>query len=85
MGDKRVCQFETPADMPGDIVECGTWKGGSAVNLSLVRKTIRRKLRIYDSFEGLPPGELHHRQAKHYREGEYCGALGEVKLLHQLL
>src|SRR5208283_5755690 len=25
-----------PPDVIGDIIECGTWKGGSAANLSLV-------------------------------------------------
>src|SRR5687768_8201417 len=46
--------FETPPDVEGDVVECGTWKGGSAANLSLVCKIAGRKLKIFDSFEGLP-------------------------------
>ena len=71
--------LETPPEVPGDILECGTWKGCSAVNLSLVCKIVGRKIKIYDSFEGLPPGELHDRQAKYYEEGEYCGTLEEVK------
>jgi hypothetical protein len=71
--------FETPPEVSGDIVECGTWKGGSAVNLSLVCKIVGRKLRIYDSFEGLPAGDLHDRQAKCYKKGDYCGTLEEVK------
>jgi hypothetical protein len=85
MGDNGVCLFETLPDVPGDIEECACWKGSSAVNLSLVCKIVGRKLRIYDAFEGLPPGELHDPQAKHYREGEYCGPLEEVKRLHRLL
>src|SRR6478672_5630594 len=44
--------LETPPDVEGDVVECGTWKGGSAVNLSLVCRLTGRKLRIFDSFEG---------------------------------
>jgi len=48
--------LETPPGVAGDIVECGTWKGGCATNLSLVCKITGRKLRIYDSFEGLPEG-----------------------------
>src|SRR5262249_42214441 len=42
--------LETPPDLAGEVVECGTWKGGSAANLSLVCKIVGRKLRVYDSF-----------------------------------
>jgi O-methyltransferase len=71
--------LETPPDVAGDIVECGTWKGGSAVNLSLVCRITGRKLRIYDSFEGLPPGDPRDREAAAYQAGDYCGTLDEVK------
>ena len=70
--------FETPPDVPGDIVECGTWKGGSAANLSLICKIAGRKLLIFDSFEGLPEGQEIDRQAG-YETGAYCGSLEEVK------
>ena len=70
--------FETPPDVLGDIVECGTWHGGSAANLSLVCKIAGRKLLIYDSFEGLPEGKEVDRQG-HYETGDYCGPLEEVK------
>lgn len=71
--------FETPPDQPGDVVECGTWKGGSAVNLSLACRIAGRKLRIFDSFEGLPPAAEGDREAKNYTAGEYMGRLDEVK------
>jgi O-methyltransferase len=71
--------LETPPDVVGDIVECGTWKGGSAVNLSLVCRITGRKLHIYDSFEGLPAGEAGDREAHVYKAGDYCGTLDEVK------
>ena len=70
--------LETPPETLGDIVECGTWKGGSAANLSLVCKIVRRKLKVYDSFQGLPQGEPGDRQAT-YAKGDYCGTLEEVK------
>jgi hypothetical protein len=70
--------FETPPDVAGDVIECGTWKGGSAANLSLVCKIAGRKLIIFDSFEGLPPGESVDRQDI-YETGDYCGTLDEVK------
>jgi O-methyltransferase len=71
--------LETPPDVPGDVVECGTWKGGSAVNLSLICQIVGRRLRIYDSFEGLPAGDPNDREARHYTKGEYCGTLAEVQ------
>jgi O-methyltransferase len=71
--------LETPPETPGDIVECGTWKGGCATNLSLVCKIVGRKLKIYDSFEGLPEGEPDDREASGYNKGDYCGPLEEVK------
>ncbi len=71
--------LETPPDVPGDIIECGTWKGGCATNLSLVCKITGRRLLVYDSFEGLPEGRPEDREAKHYKKGDYRGTLKEVK------
>lgn len=46
--------------IPGDIVECGVWRGGSmaaiARALVLVGDT-SRTLYLYDTFEGMPPPE----------------------------
>lgn len=70
--------LETPPDVIGDIVECGTWQGGSAVNLSLIAKMTGRKLLIFDSFEGLPEGEDADRQNV-YEGGDYCGPFDVVK------
>jgi hypothetical protein len=41
----------------GDIVECGVWRGGSmmAAGLTLTRLGARRRLWLYDTFEGMPP------------------------------
>jgi O-methyltransferase len=71
--------LETPPDVLGDIVECGTWKGGSAANLSLVCRIVGRRLKIYDSFEGLPAAVPGDREAIYYKAGDYCGTLPEVK------
>lgn len=71
--------LETPPEVEGAVVECGTWKGGSAVNLSMVCKMTGRKLLIYDSFEGLPEKEEGDREAVGYQVGDYCGTLDEVK------
>jgi O-methyltransferase len=71
--------LETAPEVPGCVIECGTWKGGSAANLSLACKITGRKLLIYDSFEGLPEGDPRDRESKFYDRGDYCGTLDEVK------
>jgi hypothetical protein len=71
--------LETPPDIAGDIVECGSWKGGSAANLSLVAKITGRKLHIFDSFEGLPSAKQGDREAVGYKPGEFAGGLEEVR------
>jgi O-methyltransferase len=71
--------LETPPHIPGDIVECGTWKGGAAANLSLVCKIVGRRLKIFDSFQGLPEGDVNDREAKNYLAGDYSGTLHEVQ------
>jgi O-methyltransferase len=71
--------FEMPPEVEGDVIECGTWKGGSATNLSLVCRIVGRKLRIFDSFEGLPAGDDLDREAKFYKQGEWHGTFDEVR------
>jgi O-methyltransferase len=69
--------FETPPEVVGDVVECGTWKGGAAANLSLVCRMTGRRLKIYDSFRGLPPNVEGEKEL--YEAGDYVGTLDEVK------
>jgi hypothetical protein len=69
--------MRTPKTLPGSIIECGCWKGGSAANLSLVAKVCGRTLNVFDSFSGLPSvptDEIHV-----YAKGDYCGSLSEVR------
>jgi hypothetical protein len=45
-------------DIPGDIVECGVWRGGSmqAVARTLAEAgSVDRHLYLFDTFEGMPP------------------------------
>jgi O-methyltransferase len=70
--------LEMPPDLPGVVVECGTWKGGTAANLSLACKITGRELFIFDSFEGLPQGLPNDREAKFYAKGEWGGTYEEV-------
>jgi hypothetical protein len=44
--------------IPGSIVECGVWRGGSmmAAALSLIRVgDVSREIILFDTFEGMPP------------------------------
>ncbi len=76
-----------PKQTEGVVVECGTYKGVSAANLSLICEIIGRKLVIFDSFEGLPEptGEdkghalIGTREIHTYEKGSWCGALEEVR------
>lgn len=78
-------------DIPGAIVECGVWRGGSmmAAALRLMQHGVERELWLYDTFEGNPPpdedevdvfgrraADLHRRAG---RTGMYRAALDEVR------
>jgi O-methyltransferase len=43
--------------IPGDIVECGVWRGGSmmAVARTLLELGADRRLQLFDTFDGMPP------------------------------
>jgi O-methyltransferase len=79
--------LKTPKSVPGCVVECGSFKGRSAANLSLVCALCGRRLEIFDSFAGLPePSEsdsehklLDSREIHTYSKGAWCGTLEEVK------
>lgn len=48
-------------DLPGPIVECGTWRGGSSFAMLLAQRyrygRIVKPVWMFDSFEGLPPAD----------------------------
>jgi O-methyltransferase len=52
----RAVEYITKAEIEGDIVECGVWKGGSmmavAKQLLLLNSTVKT-LYLYDTFEGM--------------------------------
>ena len=69
--------LEIPPRTKGDVVECGCWKGGSTVNLSIICRITGRKLRVYDSFEGLPPPKDNDPAAqKTFKNGWFPGLFG---------
>src|SRR5215208_3941096 len=46
------------ANVPGDVVECGVWRGGSSMLAALVLGSLGERERavwLYDTFAGMPP------------------------------
>jgi O-methyltransferase len=43
-----------PRSVPGVVVECGAFQGGTTVNLSLACRMLERQLYVFDSFAGFP-------------------------------
>lgn len=79
--------LNVPRAVEGCVVECGSFKGGSAANLSLVCALCNRELQIFDSFEGLPePGDIDKehllvdaQEIHTYAKGAWSGTLPEVQ------
>jgi hypothetical protein len=42
-------------DLPGDLVECGTWRGGSALVILNAAWNCDKVLHLFDTFKGMPP------------------------------
>ena len=58
-------RYVTRHNIPGDIVECGVWRGGSmqAAALTLLEcGDPSRHLYLFDTFEGMPPPSEHDRR-----------------------
>ncbi len=54
----RAVEYVVARGVPGAIVECGVWRGGSmmAAALTLLRLGVTdRELYLYDTFAGMPP------------------------------
>jgi O-methyltransferase len=52
----RAVEYIVRYEIPGDIVECGVWKGGSAMALALTLLRLGNQSRciyLYDTFEGM--------------------------------
>ena len=53
-------------DIPGDLVECGVWRGGASILMRAVLAAYgdeKRNVWLCDSFEGVPPPDVERYQA----------------------
>jgi O-methyltransferase len=54
----HAVRYVARSKVPGDIVECGVWRGGSmmaAAMTLLIEQDLSRTLYLFDTFEGMPP------------------------------
>jgi hypothetical protein len=70
-----------PPKIPGVIVECGCYQGGSSAKLSLAAGMANRQLIVCDSFQGLPQPEPSDRLEKTeaFEGGDFASRLEEVE------
>ena len=55
---REAVQYIVKHRIPGDIAECGVWKGGSMMAIAktlMERNSTERSLYLFDTFEGMPP------------------------------
>lgn len=75
--------------LPGDIVECGVWNGGSVAVMAYATRSfsMERNIWLFDSFEGLPkPGEWDGKEAfKQFYEGWNKGSISKVNQIFKKL
>jgi O-methyltransferase len=74
--------------IPGDFVECGVYRGGSAGVLAYwaVRSRFDRKIWLYDAFAGMPPA-CPEKDDDHSRsiEGQFVGSETQTRRILQRL
>jgi len=53
----KAAEYIIENSIPGDFVECGIWRGGSAMIMAYTLKALGdtgRKIYLYDTFQGMP-------------------------------
>jgi AraC-like DNA-binding protein len=83
----RAVLYVEEKQIPGDMVECGVARGGSAAMMALTLNSDSRKLWMFDTFQGLPePSQENpdYRIASLYT-GTCRGSLEEVRASLRLL
>ncbi|OBH46353.1 macrocin O-methyltransferase [Mycobacterium intracellulare] len=63
---QRCVETVLTEDVPGDLVECGVWRGGASILMRAVLSAYgdeKRSVWLCDSFEGVPPPDTEHYEA----------------------
>jgi O-methyltransferase len=60
----QSARYVAEAEIPGDVVECGVWRGGSSMlaALALLDVGVTRPLWLFDTYEGMPEPSARDRQ-----------------------
>lgn len=79
----QLCKQVLKNQITGDFVECGVWRGGSAGLMGLALQRFdhnhKKKLHLFDSFEGLPqPSIADGVLASEYSGGANSGLLASI-------
>ncbi len=74
----KSVRYIVKARLPGEIVECGVWRGGSAMLVAYTFVKLgetNRKIYLYDTFEGMtePTQEDHYFRADKWKEEHIDG------------
>jgi O-methyltransferase len=77
-------EYVVAANVPGDFVECGVWRGGSSMAIALTLLGLgagHRRLWLYDTFGEMPAPGLHDRDyAGRAVTGQETSMLGQAGL-----
>ncbi len=79
-----VASVGTPKAVPGVVVECGCWQGGSSAKMSIAAGLAGRQLFVFDSFQGIPANDegfsrTIHGQAVSFTQGDYTADIEHVR------
>lgn len=82
LGD--AVEYVIRANVAGDLVECGVWRGGSSMAVALTLRRLGaddRRLWLYDTFGEMPaPGEYDRDYSGHDVKGQEVSMLGDSGL-----
>ncbi|MEI6778652.1 MAG: TylF/MycF/NovP-related O-methyltransferase [Chloroflexales bacterium] len=85
----RMVRYINRSALPGVIVECGVWNGGSAAMMAAACHDthVQRDFWLFDSFEGLPPPTEKDNSIErtHYFEGWNKGSVANVERIFRKL
>lgn len=80
---ENLAQRTNRDGVPGDFVECGVFRGGSAGMLAheLVTKSPHRRLWLFDAFAGMPEAGEHDDAYSHQIAGQYVGSEDQTRAI----